>query len=127
VEARHLEHGGALKGVRQQRTTPGGVAELVLVTTLDTVCSLRHVHLEAEVPVYDLEVEDMHSFCVRSSRAGQPLVVHNSEYLHLDNSACNLASLNLLTFVKEDGTFHVDDFQHAVDEMFTGQEILVGD
>lgn len=49
-----------------------------------------------------------------------------SEYMHLDNSACNLASLNLLEFLDEDGTFDVDAFRHAVEVVFTGQEILVG-
>jgi adenosylcobalamin-dependent ribonucleoside-diphosphate reductase len=49
-----------------------------------------------------------------------------SEYMHLDDSACNLASLNLLTFLNDDETFDVDGFRHAVEVMFTGQEILVG-
>jgi ribonucleoside-diphosphate reductase alpha chain len=49
-----------------------------------------------------------------------------SEYMHLDNSACNLASLNLLKFLRDDDSFDVDGFRHAVEVMFTGQEILVG-
>ncbi|UYP18339.1 vitamin B12-dependent ribonucleotide reductase [Rhodococcus sp. Z13] len=49
-----------------------------------------------------------------------------SEYMHLDDSACNLASLNLLAFLREDGTFDVDAFRHAVAVMLTAQEILVG-
>jgi ribonucleoside-diphosphate reductase alpha chain len=49
-----------------------------------------------------------------------------SEYMHLDDSACNLASLNLLAFLDQDETFDVDGFRHAVEVMFTGQEILVG-
>ena len=49
-----------------------------------------------------------------------------SEYLHLDNSACNLASLNLLTFLAEDGSFDVTGFKHAVEIVFSAQEILVG-
>ena len=49
-----------------------------------------------------------------------------SEYMHIDNSACNLASLNLLTFLDEDGTFDVSAFRHAVEVVFTAQEILVG-
>ncbi|HEX2048167.1 MAG TPA: vitamin B12-dependent ribonucleotide reductase [Acidimicrobiales bacterium] len=49
-----------------------------------------------------------------------------SEYMHLDNSACNLASLNLLKFLAEDGTFDVDGFKAAVEVVFTAQEILVG-
>ncbi len=49
-----------------------------------------------------------------------------SEYMHLDNSACNLASLNLLKFLGADGTFDVDGFKAAVEVVFTAQEILVG-
>jgi len=49
-----------------------------------------------------------------------------SEYMHLDNSACNLASLNLLTFLSEAGDFDVPGFTAAVECVFTAQEILVG-
>ncbi len=49
-----------------------------------------------------------------------------SEYMHVDDSACNLSSLNLLKFRKEDGEFDVEMFEHAVDVMFLAQEIIVG-
>jgi ribonucleoside-diphosphate reductase alpha chain len=49
-----------------------------------------------------------------------------SEYVHLDNSACNLASLNLLTFLDEEGNFDVEGFKAATEVVFTAQEILVG-
>ncbi|MYB10865.1 MAG: vitamin B12-dependent ribonucleotide reductase [Acidimicrobiia bacterium] len=49
-----------------------------------------------------------------------------SEYLHLDNSACNLSSLNLLSFVGDDGVFDTDGFSAAVRVMTVAQEILVG-
>jgi ribonucleoside-diphosphate reductase alpha chain len=49
-----------------------------------------------------------------------------SEYMHLDDSACNLASLNLLQFLRDDDTFDVDGFKAAVECVFTAQEILVG-
>ena len=49
-----------------------------------------------------------------------------SEYLHLDNSACNLASLNLLKFLGEDDEFDVEGYQAAIEVVFTAQEILVG-
>ncbi|TSC90716.1 MAG: ribonucleoside-diphosphate reductase alpha chain [Parcubacteria group bacterium Gr01-1014_2] len=48
-----------------------------------------------------------------------------SEYAHLDNSACNLASLNLLRFLKENGDFDVELFKKAVDTMILAQDILV--
>ncbi len=49
-----------------------------------------------------------------------------SEYMHLDNSACNLASLNLLTFLPEGDEFDVEGIKAAVEVIFTAQEILVG-
>ncbi len=51
-----------------------------------------------------------------------------SEYLHLDDSACNLASLNLLAFHSGDGVdgFDIEGFAHAARIVFTAQEILVG-
>src|SRR5829696_1951132 len=48
-----------------------------------------------------------------------------SEYMFLDDSACNLSSLNLMTFVKEDGEFDVDAYRAACRVMITAQEILV--
>ncbi len=57
-----------------------------------------------------------------------PITASNpcSEYMSIDDSACNLASLNLMKFRNEDGSFAVDDFTHAVDIVFLAQEILVG-
>jgi ribonucleoside-diphosphate reductase alpha chain len=49
-----------------------------------------------------------------------------SEYMSIDDSACNLASLNLLKFRREDGELDVQAFEHAVDVVFLAQEILVG-
>ena len=48
-----------------------------------------------------------------------------SEYMHVDDSACNLASLNLMKFRRADGTFDVESFEHAVDIVFLAQEIIV--
>jgi ribonucleoside-diphosphate reductase alpha chain len=48
-----------------------------------------------------------------------------SEYMHVDNSACNLASLNLMKFRRPDGTLDVASFEHAVDIMLLAQEIIV--
>jgi ribonucleoside-diphosphate reductase alpha chain len=52
-----------------------------------------------------------------------------SEYMHIDNSACNLASINLLKFLATDGaidTFDVDGYMSAIECLFTAQEIIVG-
>jgi ribonucleoside-diphosphate reductase alpha chain len=49
-----------------------------------------------------------------------------SEYMHVDDSACNLASLNLMKFRRADGSFDTAEFEHAVDVVFLAQEIVVG-
>ena len=46
--------------------------------------------------------------------------------MHVDDSACNLASLNLMKFRRPDGTFDVGPFEHAVDVILLAQEIIVG-
>jgi ribonucleoside-diphosphate reductase alpha chain len=48
-----------------------------------------------------------------------------SEYMSIDDSACNLASLNLMKFRRSDGAFDVEAFEHAVDIVFLAQEIIV--
>jgi len=49
-----------------------------------------------------------------------------SEYMHIDNSACNLASLNLMKYLFEDGSFDTEGFTASIEVLFTAQEILVG-
>jgi ribonucleoside-diphosphate reductase alpha chain len=72
---------------------------------------------------YDTTINDWHT-CSNTGRinASNPC----SEYLHVDDSACNLASINLLKFLREDGSFDVESFEHTVDVVFLAQEILVG-
>ncbi len=71
--------------------------------------------------VYNLSEPLHHSYVVDG------LVVANcSEYMSIDDSACNLASLNLMKFRKEDGELDVEMLEHAVDVMFLAQEIAVG-
>jgi len=49
-----------------------------------------------------------------------------SEYMSIDNSACNLASINLLQYLNDNGTIDVEAFTHTVDVLFLAQEILCG-
>ncbi len=72
---------------------------------------------------YDTIINRWHT-CPESGRinASNPC----SEYMHVDDSACNLASLNLMKFRRADGSFDVEDFEHAVDIVFLAQEIVVG-
>ncbi len=71
---------------------------------------------------YDTTINDWHT-CPNSGRinASNPC----SEYMHLDDSACNLASLNLLKFLREDDSFDIEAFKQAVAVMITAQEIIV--
>ncbi len=70
---------------------------------------------------YNLTEPRNHSYIVQGFA-----VANCSEYMHLDNSACNLASLNLMRFLDDDGNFDVVAFKHAVEVVFTAQEIIVG-
>jgi len=49
-----------------------------------------------------------------------------SEYMHVDNSSCNLASINLLKFLNDDGSFDVPAYKHTIETVFLAQEILIG-
>jgi ribonucleoside-diphosphate reductase alpha chain len=72
---------------------------------------------------YDTTINAWHT-CPESGRinASNPC----SEYMHVDDSACNLASLNLMKFRRADGTLDVETFEHVVDIMLLAQEIVVG-
>ncbi|MDQ3729423.1 MAG: ribonucleoside-diphosphate reductase, partial [Actinomycetota bacterium] len=71
--------------------------------------------------VYNLTEPLHHSYIVDG------LVVANcSEYMHVDDSACNLSSINLMKFRRPDDTFETEAFEHVVDVMFLAQEIVVG-
>ncbi len=72
---------------------------------------------------YDTTINAWHT-CPNSGRinASNPC----SEYMHIDDSACNLASLNLMKFRREDGELDVEALEHAVDTVFLAQEIFVG-
>ncbi len=71
---------------------------------------------------FDTTINDWHT-CSNTGRinGSNPC----SEYMHLDNSACNLASLNLLQFLRDDGVFDGESFRRAVDIMILAQDILV--
>jgi ribonucleoside-diphosphate reductase alpha chain len=72
---------------------------------------------------YDTTVNRWHT-----SKNTAPINASNpcSEYMFLDDSACNLASLNLLKFADKDGRFEIESFRKAVDVTITAQEIIVG-
>lgn len=71
---------------------------------------------------YDTTINKWHT-CKVSGRinASNPC----SEYMFLDDSACNLASINLVKYLKDDGSFDIEAYRHTVDIVITAQEILV--
>lgn len=72
---------------------------------------------------YDTTINDWHT----TPKAGRIQGSNPcSEYMHLDNSACNLASINLLKFLNDDYTYDIEAFKHTVEVVFLAQEILVG-
>jgi ribonucleoside-diphosphate reductase alpha chain len=128
TEARHLEPGATLVA-SAERPIAGpsdtAVASLERVAVTDAVSWIRVIDLQEPVFVYDLEAGSEHSLAV-ASQSEPAVVVHNSEYMSIDDSACNLASLNLMKFRREDGELDVEALEHAVDVVFLAQEILVG-
>jgi ribonucleoside-diphosphate reductase alpha chain len=72
---------------------------------------------------YDTTINQWHTSPVSGRiNASNPC----SEYMHVDNSACNLASLNLMKFRRPDGTIDVESFERTVDVVLLAQEIVVG-
>ena len=108
--------------------------DLIARTTAEPVRTMKARELMAQIAdaawrcadpgvQYDSIINRWHT-CPESGRinASNPC----SEYMHVDDSACNLASLNLMRFRNQDGSFNVEDFTHAVDIVFLAQEIIVG-
>ena len=84
----------------------------------------RSAHLCGDPGVqFDTTVNDWHT-CANTARinASNPC----SEYMFLDDTACNLSSLNLMKFRKPNGDLDVETFKHGVQVMITAQEIIVG-
>jgi ribonucleoside-diphosphate reductase alpha chain len=83
--------------------------------------TLAQREIDGQEHVYNLTEPLHHSYIVNGF-----LVANCSEYMHVDDSACNLASINLMKFLREDGSFDVEGFEHVVDVVFLAQEIIVG-
>ncbi len=84
---------------------------------IDSVLSLEYVGLEE---VYDLTEPLTHTFVANG------ITIHNcSEYMFVDNSSCNLASLNLMKFLNKDGSFNVEDFLNAVKITAIAQDLEI--
>ncbi len=88
---------------------------------MDLICEAAHVCGDPGMQ-FDTTINDWHT-CPNSA----PINASNpcSEYMFVDNSACNLASLNLMKFIDEDGHFNVEAYRHAVHILITAQELIV--
>ncbi len=109
--------------------------KLKAITSEDTVATIRARDLMRQIAdaawqcadpgmQYDTTINEWHT-CPASGRinGSNPC----SEYMHLDNSACNLASLNLMKFLNDDGSFDVPSLKRAVEIVFAAQEMLVSE
>ncbi|MEK6915749.1 MAG: LAGLIDADG family homing endonuclease [Nanoarchaeota archaeon] len=84
---------------------------------VDPVSSVSYIGIEE---VYDLTEPFTHTF------VGGGITLHNcSEYMFLDDSACNLASINLMKFLNREGKFDAENFKKVVDRFITSMELLV--
>jgi ribonucleotide reductase alpha subunit len=94
----------------------------------DTVVAVTPITLEREVPVYDMTVSGTHNFGVTSAGAvdGHSIIVANcGEFLWVNWSACNLASINLLQFYDPvTDTFDIVGYQHAIELMVLAQDLI---
>jgi len=82
--------------------------------------------IESIEPLGEEDVFDL-TEPVTSHFVANGIVVHNcSEFVFLDDTACNLASINLMKFMREDGVFDIEGYRHANRVFFLAQEILVG-
>jgi ribonucleoside-diphosphate reductase alpha chain len=110
-----------------RRVTDGSVIEVV--NAADVLREISRAAWECGDPgmQFDTTINDWHT-CANTARinGSNPC----SEYMHVDDSACNLSSINLLRFLKENETgelyFDVQAYCHTVDVMITAQEIIVG-
>ncbi len=125
VAAIDLKEGDRLQTLSQQsaRELSSSLAALSVVT------GTRYQHGSDEFEsLTPLGVEDVYDLTEPRTQhfVANGIVVHNcSEYMFLDDSACNLASLNLTKFLSPEGIFDVERYRHAIEVFFTAQEIAV--
>jgi ribonucleoside-diphosphate reductase alpha chain len=139
IDAHSIQYQNANNSVRvtdefMQAVLEDGDWQLKAVTNGEVIETVKAKELMREIAQaawecadpglqYDTTINDWHT-CPNSGRinASNPC----SEYVHVDDSSCNLASLNLMKFVDENGRFDVEGFKHAVEVTFLAQEISVG-
>ncbi len=91
----------------------------------ETVTKTTLIRTEEKTSVYDMEVDKSPNFTIGYKKSSGGFVVHNSEYMFLDDSACNLASHNLRKYDTDDG-FNIEAFSKSTEIVITAMEIAVG-
>ncbi len=130
VEAKDLRAGDSLKRFDSK---PVSAAATVREEALALNHKVVSVTPAGRADVYDGEVDETHNFAIVTSGEGglsvgalSGVFVHNcSEYMSLDNSSCNLASLNLLKFLRDDDTFDVETYQKVTELVITAMDISI--
>ena len=113
-------------GARIGFSLPGKEHELLRIIASTTYYNTDEtVHLISRESrgfetTYNLTEPRNHSYIV-----GGTVVANCSEYVHLDNSSCNLASINLLKFLRDDDTFDVERFQQITELIITAMDISI--
>ncbi len=117
-----MERFAQLVGFSTPRKQAALETMLVETTRYRTKVGSRLVSREpdGQEHVYNLTEPLHHSYIVDGV-----VVANCSEYMHVDDSACNLASINLMKFRRPDGSFDADAFEHVVDIVLLAQEIVV--
>jgi ribonucleoside-diphosphate reductase alpha chain len=105
---------------RKQAALEGMLGETRRYATKPTTWLLDRAD-DGQEEVYNLTEPLHHSYIVDGF-----VVANCSEYMHVDDSACNLASINLMKYRRPDGSFDVESFEHTVDILLLAQEIVVG-
>jgi ribonucleoside-diphosphate reductase alpha chain len=102
--------------------TTGEVVETVAASELLRACAQAAWRCGDPGLQFAGTIERWHT-CPRSG----PIIASNpcGEFLHIGESACNLATLNLLAFLRDDGSFDVEDFVHAVEIMVLAQDAII--
>ncbi len=95
---------------------------ILLTKAYNTDQSVRLVSRESRgfETTYNLTEPRNHSYIV-----GGTVVANCSEYVHLDNSSCNLASINLMKFLRHDDTFDVEKFEQLTELIITAMDISI--
>lgn len=113
---RFLSAVGFIQGYKQQ-----AAAELPEAASKKKSYAVVSAEAQGDFPVWDITVEaDEHTYWTGGMR-----VSNCGEFNHLDGTGCNLASLNLLPFLAEDGTFDLEGYLHTVDLWQTALDVTV--